>query len=433
LCNRIFQLANEAEEYATMEFSTSDMRIVPLAPSKDVLTDILRQGAQQLLKQAIEAEVQEWIEQRAEHRDERGRQQVVRNGHMKERTLLTGVGPVKVEQPRVRDRRPMQDREKFSSALLPPYLRKTKSVEELIPWLYLKGISTGDFSEALQALLGPDAKGLSATTVTRLKGIWQDEYQAWSKRSLAGKHYVYVWADGVHFNIRLEEERQCILVLMGATPDGDKEIIAISEGYRESEQSWRALLLDCKERGLEIEPELAIADGALGFWKALPKVWSKTRGQRCWVHKTANVLDKFAKGQQPKAKAMLHDIWMAATRAEADKSFDLFVKTWEAKFPKATECLSKDRDMLLTFYDFPAEHWRHLRTTNPIESVLATVRLRTSKTKGCGSRLACETMVFKLMESAKKGWRKLNGFALLPDVIRGVKFIDGEKTTENAA
>jgi putative transposase len=426
-------LANEAEEYATMEFSTSEQRIVPLPGSKDVLTDILRQGAQQLLAQAIEAEVQEWLEQRTECRDERGRQQVVRNGYMKERTLLTGVGEVKVDQPRVRDRRTSRDREKFSSAILPPYLRKTKSVEELIPWLYLKGISTGDFSEALQALLGPDAKGLSATTVTRLKGIWQDEYQAWSKRSLAGKRYVYVWADGVHFNIRLEEERQCILVLMGATPDGDKEVIAISEGYRESEQSWRALLLDCKERGLEIDPELAIADGALGFWKALPKVWSKTRGQRCWVHKTANVLDKIAKGQQPKAKEMLHDIWMAASRVEAEKAFDLFVKTWEAKFPKATECLAKDREMLLVFYDFPAEHWRHIRTTNPIESVLATVRLRTCKTKGCGNRAACETMVFKLMESAKKGWRKLNGFALLPDVIRGVKFVDGEKVTEDAA
>lgn len=427
------QLANEAEEYATMEFSTSEQRIVPLPGSKDVLTDILRRGAQQLLAQAIEAEVSDWLEQRSECRDPRGRQQVVRNGHMKERTLLTGVGEVNVQQPRVRDRRAAADREKFSSAILPPYLRKTKSVEELIPWLYLKGISTGDFSEALQSLLGPDAKGLSATTVTRLKSIWQDEYQVWSKRSLAGKRYVYVWADGVHFNIRLEEERQCILVLMGATPDGDKEVIAISEGYRESEQSWRALLLACKERGLEVDPELAIADGALGFWKALPKIWPKTRGQRCWVHKTANVLDKIAKGQQPKAKEMLHDIWMAASHVEAEKAFDLFLKTWEAKFPKATECLAKDREMLLVFYAFPAEHWRHIRTTNPIESVLATVRLRTCKTKGCGSRQACETMVFKLMESAKKGWRKLNGFALLPEVIRGVKFVDGERVTEDAA
>ena len=416
-----------------MGLSTSDVQIVPLPQSQDVLSDILRQGAQKMLSQAIEAEVQEWIEQRAEHRDEYGRQQVVRNGFLPERSLLTGIGEVPVQQPRVRDRRPPDQREKFASAILPPYLRKTKSVEELIPWLYLKGISTGDFSEALAALLGPDAKGLSATTVTRLKGIWQDEYQAWSKRSLAGKQYVYVWADGVHFNIRLEDERQCILVLLGATPEGDKEVIAISEGYRESEQSWKALLLDCKARGLEIEPELAIADGALGFWKALPKVWSKTRGQRCWVHKTANVLDKISKGQQAKAKEMLHDIWMAASRTEADKAFDLFLKAWEAKYPKATECLTKDREALLVFYDFPAEHWRHIRTTNPIESVLATVRLRTCKTKGCGNRLACETMVFKLMESAKKGWRKLNGCSLLPDVIQGVKFVDGEKVTEDAA
>jgi transposase-like protein len=416
-----------------MEFSTSDVRIVPLPMSKDVLTDILRQGAQKMLAQAVEAEVQEWIDHRAHCRDERGRQQLVRNGSMPERTLLTGVGEIKVRQPRVRDRRPAEHREKFSSAILPPYLRKTRSIEELIPWLYLKGISTGDFSEALAAILGPDAKGLSATTVTRLKGIWQDEYQSWRKRSLEGKRYVYVWADGIHFNIRLEDERQCILVLMGATAEGDKEVIAISEGYRESEQSWLALLLDCKERGLALEPELATADGALGFWKALPKVWPKTRVQRCWVHKTANVLDKMPKGQQPKAKEMLHDIWMAASRAEASKAFDLFLRTWEAKYPKATECLAKDRAALLAFYDFPAEHWRHIRTTNPIESVLATVRLRTCKTKGCGNRVACETMVFKLMESARKGWRRLNGSALLPEVIRGVKFVDGEKVAEDAA
>ena len=416
-----------------MELSTCDARIVPLPNSKDVLSDVLRQGAQKMLAEAIAAEVQEWIEQRAECRDERGRQQVVRNGFLPQRTLLTGIGEVAVQQPRVRDRRPPEEREKFSSAVLPPYLRKTKSIEELIPWLYLKGISTGDFSEALGALLGPQAKGLSATTVTRLKTVWQDEYQGWSKRSLEGKRYVYVWADGIHFNIRLEQERQCILVLMGATPEGDKEVIAISEGYRESEQSWRALLLDCKERGLVIEPELATADGALGFWKALPKVWPKTREQRCWVHKTANVLDKLPKGQQPKAKEMLHAIWMAATRVQAQQAFDLFLKTWEAKYPKATECLAKDREALLAFYDFPAEHWRHLRTTNPIESVLATVRLRTCKTKGCGSRVACETMVFKLMESAKRGWRKLNGSTLLPEVLCGVKFVDGLKASEDAA
>jgi putative transposase len=244
---------------------------------------------------------------------------------------------------------------------------------------------------------------------------------------------VYVWADGVHFNIRLEEDRQCILVLMGATADGTKEVIAISEGYRESEQSWLALLLDCQSRGLVVDPELVIADGALGFWKALPKVWPKTRAQRCWVHKTANVLDKMQKGQQPKAKAMIHEIWMAGSRAEANKAFDLFLRTWEAKYPKATDCLVRDREELLAFYDFPAEHWMHIRTTNPIESALATVRLRTRKTKGCGSRVACETMVFKLMESAAKGWRKLNGSSLLPEVIRGVKFVDGERATEDAA
>ena len=416
-----------------MQCSTSEARTVPLAGSHDVLTDLLRQGAQKLLSQAIEAEVQDWIEQHAGQRDARGHRQVVRNGYLPERTILTGVGAVEVQQPRVHDRRPKQEREKFCSQILPPYLRKTKSVEELIPWLYLKGISTGDFNEALAALLGPDAKGLSATTVTRLKGIWQEEYQQWSQRSLAEKRYVYVWADGIHFNIRLENDRQCILVLMGATPDGTKEVIAISEGYRESEQSWLALLLDCQSRGLVLEPELATADGALGFWKALPKVWPKTRGQRCWVHKTANVLDKLPKGQQPKAKDMLHAIWMAASRAEANQAFDLFLRTWEGKYAKATDYLGKDRDALLLFYDLPAEHWLHIRTTNPIESVLATVRLRTCKTKGCGSRVACETMVFKLMESAVKGWRKLNGSLLLPEVIRGVKFVDGEKLTESAA
>src|SRR6516225_824307 len=415
-----------------MGLSTSDVQIVPLPQSQDVLSDILRQGAQKMLAQAIEAEVQEWIEQRAEHRDEYGRQQVVRNGFLPERSLLTGIGEVPVQQPRVRDRRPPEQREKFTSAILPPYLRKTRSVEELIPWLYLKGISTGDFSEALAALLGPEAKGLSATTVTRLKGIWPDEYQAGSKRSLAGKHYVYVWADGVYFNIRLEDDRQCILVLMGATADGRKELIALADGYRESEESWKALLLDCQARGLTTAPLLATGDGALGFWKALRKLFPATREQRCWVHKTANVLDKMAKGQQPRAKAMLHDIWQAATKAEAEKAFDLFVATYRAKYGKATDCLAKDREELLAFYDFPAEHWVHLRTTNPIESTFATVRLRTAKTKGSGSRSACLTMVFKLMESASKSWRLLNGSPLLPKVIAGVRFVDGVEQTEAA-
>jgi transposase-like protein len=340
---------------------------------------------------------------------------------------------LEVRQPRVLDRRPAGEGERFSSKILPPYLRKTKSIEELIPWLYLKGISTGDFSEALAALVGPEAKGLSASTITRLKEVWEGEFQEWTKRPLKGKEYVYVWADGVHFNIRLEEDRQCILVLMGATADGRKELIAITDGYRESEQSWKGLLLDVQARGLTIDPKLATGDGALGFWKALRQVYPATREQRCWVHKASNVLDKLPKRLQPEAKDKLHQIWMAETRADAQKAFDLFIETYQAKYPKATECLAKDRDVLLTFYDFPAEHWIHLRTTNPIESTFATVRLRHRRTKGNGSRLACLTMVYKLMQSAAKKWRLLNGCQLLPDVIAGVPFIDGLKPQTAAA
>jgi transposase-like protein len=398
-----------------------------------VLSEILRAGAQRLLTQAIEDEVTDWIESRSNLTNEAGHRQVVRNGRLPKRAILTGLGPLEVEQPRVLDRRPKDEAEFFSSKVLPPYLRKTKSLEELIPWLYLKGISTGDFSEALAALVGPQAKGLSASTVVRLKSIWEEEFQEWNQRSLEGKRYVYIWADGVHFNIRLEEDRQCILVLMGATEDGHKELIAVTDGYRESEQSWKALLLDVKARGLVLDPKLATGDGALGFWKALPQVFSTTRQQRCWVHKTANVLDNLPKRLQPEAKEKIHAIWMAPTKADADQAFDLFVATYQAKYPKATECLSKDRDVLLTFYGFPAEHWRHLRTTNPIESTFATVRLRHRRTKGNGSRVACLTMVFKLMQSAQKRWRLLNGSNLLPDVIQGAKFIDGVKPQQAAA
>ena len=280
-----------------------------------------------MLAKAIEVEVASWIDDHAHLKDESGRRQVVRNGSHPERTLLTGLGPIAVKKPRVRDRRPPGPRETFSPAVLPPYLRRTKNVDEAIPWLYLKGISTGDFPEALQGLFGVEAKGISATTVTRLKAAWEEEHRAWGKRSLKGKHYVYVWADGVHFNIRLEDGRQCILVLMGATADGEKELIAITDGYRESEQSWKELLLDCKSRGLEIEPSLAIGDGALGFWKAMRQVWDTTKEQRCWVHKTANVLDKMPKGSQPKAKGMLHEIYLAESREKAVKAFDLFVST----------------------------------------------------------------------------------------------------------
>jgi putative transposase len=406
--------------------------VPPLARCHDVLTEVLRSGSQRLLAQAIQAEVDAYLTAHSHLRDEAGRQQVVRNGYLPERTITTGIGPIEVKQPRVHDRRSHREREKFTSAILPPYLRKTKSLEELIPWLYLKGVSTGDFAEALAALLGPDCPGLSAPTITRLKAVWADEYAVWSKRSLAEKRYVYVWADGVYFNIRLEDDRQCILVLIGATADGTKELIALADGYRESEESWKALLLDCQVRGLTAAPLLATGDGALGFWKALSKLFPGTKEQRCWVHKTANVLDKMAKGQQPKAKAMLHDIWQAATKAEAEKAFELFLATYQAKYAKATECLNKDRDVLLAFYDFPAEHWVHLRTTNPIESTFATVRLRTVKTKGTGSRLACLTMVFKLMEAASRSWRLLNGSTLLTKVIAGVHFIDGVELTDAA-
>jgi putative transposase len=410
-----------------MQESTIDRFIVPVPQSQDVMTQILRAGAQKMLADMIQAEVEDWLAKRAHVRDEQGRRQVVRNGYLPEREITTGVGPVQVKQPRVRDRRPADEAEPFSSKILPPYLRKTKSIEELIPWLYLKGVSTGDFSEALKALVGPNAPGLSATTVTRLKAVWEEEFQEWSKRLLGDKRYVYVWADGIHFNIRLEEDRQCILVLMGATADGKKELIAAVDGYRESEQSWLGLLLDVKARGLAIDPKLAIGDGALGFWKALRQVWPNAREQRCWVHKTANVLDSLPKRLRKEAKEKLHDIWMADTKQHAHEALDLFVKTYEAKYPKAVERLVKDQEALLSFYDFPAEHWMHLRTTNPIESTFATVRLRTKRTKGSGSRTACLTMVYKLMQSASKKWRLLNGSELIPEVLQGVPFIDGTK------
>jgi len=416
---------------------------LPASSPKDVLTEILRRGACELLATAVEAEVAGYIDEHAGHADEQGHRLVVRNGHHRERTIQTGLGSVAVKAPRVDDRRVIGRNqhgesvdhgggplERFHSKILPPYLRRTKSIEELIPWLYLKGISTGDFSEALAALLGPDAPGLSASTVVRLKEVWQHEYAVWNKRSLVDKRYVYFWVDGVHFNVRLEDtenQRQCILVVMGATPEGKKELVAVQDGYRESEQSWKELLLDLKARGLEHGPELAIGDGALGFWKAIRQVYGETREQRCWVHKTANVLNALPKGKQPKAKSMLHDIWMAETKAEAEKAFDLFIETFQAKYARATECLAKDRDVLLTLYDFPAEHWVHIRTTNPIESTFATVRLRSAKTKGCGSRIACLTMVFKLTQSAEANWRSLNGSNLLPEVIQGVRFVDGLK------
>jgi len=401
----------------------------PEASAKDVLTEILRDGAREMLGKAIEAEVADYIAVHAHQRDADGHRLVVRNGHACERDLQTGLGAISVQQPRVNDRRVDDDgnRFRFMSNILPPYLRKTKSIEELIPWLYLRGISTGDFSQALAALLGPEAPGLSASTVVRLKQVWQQDHEVWSKRSLADKRYVYWWVDGIYFNIRLEADRQCVLVVMGATETGKKELIAVQDGFRENEQSWTELLLDLKARGLDTGPKLAVGDGALGFWQALRKVYGESREQRCWVHKTGNVLNKLPKGKQAKAKSMLHDIWMASTREDANKAFDLFVESYQAKYPKAVKCLTEDRDALLAFYDFPAEQWMHIRTTNPIESTFATVRLRTKRTKGSGSRAACLAMVFKLTMCAERTWRALNGSTLLPDVIRGAAFVDGIK------
>jgi putative transposase len=394
---------------------------VPL-PVADVLTDVLRRGARELLQQAVEAEVAGVLEQFAAWKDERGRQRVVRNGYLPERNIQTGIGDVPVRAPRLRDR---AGELKFSSSVLPPYLRRTRSVEELLPWLYLKGLSSSDFSEALTALLGPAAPGLSAATISRLKEVWRQQYEQWRKRSLQDKEYVYVWADGIYFGVRLEEARQCILVLIGATKDGRKELLAMSDGYRESDASWYELLLDLKERGLAVDPKLAIGDGSLGFWKALAKVYSNTRMQRCWKHKTANVLNKLPKGLQAKAKAELQEIWMAEDRTAAEQAYDHFLLTYAPKYPKASDCLAQDRETLLTFYDFPALHWPHLRTTNPIESTFATVRLRTNKTRGCVARGGMLAMAFKLMKVAEQKWYKLKGADLLTRLIQGASFKDG--------
>jgi putative transposase len=390
--------------------------------ARDALTEVLREGARTLLAQAIEAEVAEFLAGHAEKRDAAGRARLVRNGHLPERTVQTGIGAVTVKAPRVRDR---SGELRFSSSILPPYLRRTKTIEELLPWLYLKGISTGGFGEALATLLGRDAPGLSAGTISRLKAVWQDEHAQWEKRSLAHKRYVYLWVDGIHFGVRMEEANQCLLVVMGATAEGKKELVALTDGFRESTQSWKDLLLDMKRRGLQYDPQLAIGDGALGFWKALPQVFGSTREQRCWVHKTANVLNKLPKHLQPKAKSDLHQIWMAATRDDAQRAFATFVETYEPKYPKAAECLVKDQGAMLTFYDFPAAHWIHLRTTNPIESTFATVRLRTVKSRGCGSRASILSTVFKLAQSAEQRWQKLRGADMITKVISGVQFRNG--------
>jgi transposase-like protein len=376
-----------------------------------------------MLGLAIEAEVADYIEAHRHIVEEAtGRRLVVRNGRLPGREIQTGLGPVPVSQPRVNDRR---EGRKFTSCILPPYLRRLPSIEALIAVLYLKGVSTNDFPEALHAILGENAAGLSPTSIVRLKEAWRGEYEAWATRDLTGRRYVYFWADGIYFTVRLTDERPCLLVIMGAAEDGTKELVGLWDGERESRLSWLELLRDLKRRGLQVSPKLCVGDGALGFWAALPEVFSEAREQRCWVHKTANVLDKMPKKVQPAAKRLIHEIYMAETKKDALKAFDEFLACYGAKYPKACECLVKDKDVLLTFYDFPAEHWVHLRSTNPIESTFATVRHRTRQTKGCGSRLATLSMVFKLCREAEKHWRRLNGHHLILKVISGVRFEDG--------
>ena len=390
---------------------------------KDSLTELLRQGARGLIERAVEEELQLLLDQYGNVTDLSGRKAVVRNGHLPEREILTGLGPVPVRVPKVRDR--SGSGIKFNSALVPPYVRKAQCVEAALPWLYLRGISTGDMQEALSVLLGEDAKGLSPAVVSRLKAQWSDDYLAWNRRDLSGERYVYVWADGIYSTLRGEDDRLCLLILIGVNEQGEKRLLALSDGYRESKASWLSLIQDLQARGLKTPPQLATGDGALGFWAALDEAWPQTRCQRCWVHKTANVLNELPKSIQGKAKAGLHEIWMAETKAQAGKAFDRFVRDFGAKYPKAVEILKKDRAVLLAFYDFPAEHWIHIRTTNPIESSFATIRHRTTRTKNCVSRNTLLGLVFQLALTAEKSWRKLGGFKLLPDVARGARFKDG--------
>ena len=402
----------------------TDSNVIQIkTPPADALNEVLKQGARQLLAKAVEAELADLLIQYADIQID-GKQAVVRNGHLPERTVQTGLGDIPVKIPKVRDRSGQGI--KFNSQLIPPYLKRTRAMEEFIPWLYLKGISTGDMQPALETLLGNGAKGLSPNTVSRLKQAWEQDYDQWRRRDLSKRRYVYLWADGVYCNVRTDD-KLCLLVLIGSDATGRKEVLAVSDGYRESEASWSEVIEQLHAQGLQRPPEVIVGDGALGLWKAVSKKWPTTTQQRCWVHKTANVLNKVPKSVQPKVKEALQDIWMAETRESAYKAFDLCVKRFQDKYPKAMECLEKDKERLLAFYDYPAQHWQHIRTTNPIESVFATVRLRTMKTKNCGSRKTTLTMAYKLVVAAQSKWRRLRGYRLLADVIQGVKFKDGER------
>jgi len=393
------------------------------AQGQDLLSTMLRDGAQQLVAQAVQAEFEEFLARFAGDRAEDGRAAVVRNGFQPEREILTGLGSVGVRIPKARSR--AEAPAVFHSRLVPPYVRRAASVDAVLPWLYLHGISTGNMQEALSALLGPEAAGVSASVVARLKGRWLEEYRLWRRAKLGKDRWVYLWVDGIYSGLRAEDQRLCALVVIGVNERGQKKLLAIEDGVRESKQSWREVLLELKRRGLAIPPRLAVGDGALGFWAALGEIYPETRQQRCWVHKTANVLNYLPRSLQPKAKAALHEIWMAETKAQALVAFAQFEAAFGAKYPKAVECLVKDRETLLAFYDFPAEHWIHIRTSNAIESTFATVRHRTERTRGCLTRDGMLSMIFKLGMSAEKNWRRLRGFRWLAKVIDGVKFRDG--------
>lgn len=397
----------------------------------DPLTEIAREGARRMLAEALRAEVDAFIAGFADEMLPDGRQRVVRHGHAPSRSIQTGIGPIEVTRAKVRDRAevPSEEKIRFTSAILPRWARRSKSLDALLPILYLRGISTGDFQEALAALLGKDAPNLSASVIARLTAAWEAEYEAWQRRDLSARRYVYVWADGVYLQARMEPRAECMLVVIGATPEGKKELVGFQVGTRESTQSWRELLVDLKARGLAVAPELAVGDGALGFWKALEEVFPSTRHQRCWLHKVANVLNAVPKSIGPQVKADLNEICRAPDRASAVSALDTFVEKYGAKYAKAVACLTRDRDALLAFFGFPAEHWDHLRTSNPIESVFATVRHRTVRTKGALSQLTAKLMVFKLVMAAAKTWRRLQGQNLLPKVIEGVTFRDGVEET----
>ncbi len=417
-----------------MEENSTVVRLRQPDEIDDPLTAILRSGARRLLAQAVELEAEAFLAEMKEKKLADGRDRVVRHGHGPARDIQTGIGPVPVSRVKIRDRGASgEDRIRFTSAILPLWARRTKSLDALLPVLYLRGISTGDFQEALSSLLGKDAPCLSPSVISRLTAEWSDDYDRWQSRDLSARRYVYVWADGVYLQARMEDSAECMLVLIGATPEGRKELVGFQVGVRESAQSWRELLVDLKTRGLAIPPELAVGDGALGFWKAVDEVFPGTKHQRCWLHKAGNVLNKAPKSVQPSMKKDLAEIWMSPDRAAAEKAMGVFAAKYGAKYPKAVECLEKDRQALLAFYDFPAEHWTHLRTTNPIESVFATVRHRTVRTKGALSPTTARLMVFKLVTAAAKTWRRLKGENQLPKVIRGVKFVDGVELIDPAS